>query len=165
MKTRNDSAVIGNAGTRMDLESFGSRQPRKQTVLVAEDNEGIRAVMVDTLEDAGFDVHPVSDGQAAWEALRRGNFDMLVTDNQMPRLSGLDLIRWIRDAGMNLPIVVASGSFTIARVDNYSQLQISAVISKPFHLGEFVSVVRAALQSQGKSGDTVPEPEYVSTAS
>jgi len=52
----------------------------------------LRHINAGMLEEAGYKVDTAEDGQAAWEALCRNHYDLLITDNFMPRLSGLDLI-------------------------------------------------------------------------
>ena len=85
--------------------------PARRRILVADDDEGIRRLISAVLARAGFDVNTASDGQQAWEALLHEPYDLLVTDNEMPRLAGVELIARIRDAGMSLPVIVASGTF------------------------------------------------------
>jgi DNA-binding NtrC family response regulator len=72
---------------------------------------------------------------------------LLVTDNDMPRLTGLKLIERIRKAGMSLPVIVASGTFPMDRARDYPQLQIAEVIPKPFRKLEFLDTVRNVLSS------------------
>ncbi|HEV7266156.1 MAG TPA: response regulator [Falsiroseomonas sp.] len=80
-------------------------------VLLAED-EGIIALLPqDVLEAAGHTVVAASDGQAAVElAARDGPFDALVTDLNMPRLEGGEVIRRLRAETPSLPVVVLTGS-------------------------------------------------------
>src|ERR1022692_4621920 len=116
-------------------------------ILVAEDDEIIRRIISNALADDGYVVNAAADGEQAWEALRHDSYDLLVTDNDMPRLTGLKLIERIRQAGMGLPVIVASGTFTVERVLDYPQLQIAAVIPKPFQKLEFLDTVRNVLSS------------------
>jgi CheY-like chemotaxis protein len=117
-------------------------------ILVAEDDDIIRWIIANRLADDGYTVDAAADGEEAWEALRHDAYDLLVTDNDMPRLTGLKLIERIRKAGMALPVIVASGTFSAESVRDYPQLQITAVIPKPFHKLEFLDAVRNILSSQ-----------------
>lgn len=67
-------------------------------VLVVDDDEIVRALIEDILDEGGFDVEPAADGQAAWEALERdpARCDLMLLDKQMPRLDGISLLRRIR---------------------------------------------------------------------
>jgi DNA-binding NtrC family response regulator len=116
-------------------------------ILIAEDDDLIRWIMSNTLADDGYTVDAAADGEEAWEALRHDAYDLLVTDNDMPRLTGLKLIERIRKTGMSLPVIVASGTFPMDRARDYPQLQIAEVIPKPFRKLEFLDTVRNVLSS------------------
>lgn len=120
---------------------------RPARILMADDDEGIRCIMTAVLADAGFTVNAASDGQQAWEALLDAHYDLLITDNEMPRLVGLKLIERIRDAGMNLPIIITSGSFPMEKVRDYPELQIAAALPKPFRILELLNAVRDVFQT------------------
>jgi len=117
-------------------------------ILIAEDDDIIRWIMSNTLADDCYAVNAAADGEQAWEALCNDSYDLLVTDNEMPRLTGLKLIERIRKAGMSLPVIVASGNFPVDRARDYPQFQIAAVIPKPFRKLEFLDAVRNVLASQ-----------------
>ena len=93
------------------------------------------------LADAGFEVNAASDGQEAWEALLHERYDLLVTDNEMPRLAG------IHEAGMSLPVIISSSSFPMERVREYPDLQIAAALPKPFRVFELLNAVRHVFQA------------------
>jgi CheY-like chemotaxis protein len=137
----------GASGVRDSSETPVPLHPRR--ILVAED-ELLRQLISSVLVDDGFAVDTAADGQEAWEALRDGHYDLLVTDNEMPRLAGLELIERIRKEGLNLPVIVASGSCSAERTRNDPQLRVAAVLSKPFDLFELVRAVRLALQALGR---------------
>jgi len=120
---------------------------RAGRILVADDDEGIRLIISAVLAHAGFEVSAASDGQQAWEALLDGHYDLLVTDNEMPGLPGIKLIERIREEGMSLPVIVVSGTFPLDRMRNDPQLQIAAVLPKPFGTGELLNTVRHVLQA------------------
>ena len=120
-----------------------TNDPRR--VLVAEDDSTIRCVIATLLLRRGFAVSAVVDGEQAWEALRRQPFDALVTDNQMPGLTGLKLIERIRAAGLKLPVIVVSGSFSAEEARNHPELHIDQVFPKPFNPSELVKAVQLAL--------------------
>jgi CheY-like chemotaxis protein len=111
---------------------------------VADDHQAVRQVIFDTLANADFDVDTVADGEEAWQAVQHHHYDLLVTDNDMPRLTGLDLSKRIRAVGMSLPILMASGSISEACAHDCANLQV-AVVPKPFALRSFLNTVYNAL--------------------
>ena len=132
-------------------DSQNSSEPiRAWRILVADDDEDIRQLVSIALTGDGFDVDAAADGEQAWEALHHEHYDLLVTDNEMPRLTGLKLIERIGQEGMSLPVIVASGSFSTERVRDNPQLQITAAIPKPFDLWELMATVRNALRTAGE---------------
>jgi CheY-like chemotaxis protein len=114
---------------------------------VADDDEDIRYLLSTVLAGAGYDVNAASDGQQAWEALLHGHYDLLVTDNDMPRLTGIELIGRIRKAGMSLPVIIASGSFPMESVRDYPEIQMAAVLPKPFTAFQLLNAVRHVFQT------------------
>jgi DNA-binding response OmpR family regulator len=114
-------------------------------ILIADDNECLRQVISTALAAGHFDVSAVADGEQAWEALSHEHYDLLITDNDMPCLGGIELIERVRAAGMNLPVIITSGSLSVERVGNYLELQIAAVLPKPYGNAELLDVVRRIL--------------------
>ncbi len=88
-------------------------------ILSAEDDKVIREIIEESLTDAGHTVEMVEDGDLALARLREGGeYDVLITDNQMPRMRGLVLLKTLRsDARFKtLPIIVFSSDTDIAKI-------------------------------------------------
>jgi two-component system sensor histidine kinase and response regulator WspE len=79
-------------------------------ILVVDDSPTVRAMERELLEEAGFNVTLAADGMEAWGAIRDAEFDLVITDVDMPRLDGIGLIRSIRQDGRlrKVPIIVMS---------------------------------------------------------
>jgi len=92
--------------------SAGGDGPRRaaKRILVAEDSITVREVERQLLQRLGYDVTVAVDGMDAWNQLRAGNFDMLVTDIDMPRMNGIELVQLVRAEPRfaHLPIAVVS---------------------------------------------------------
>lgn len=114
-------------------------------ILVLDDNEDIREIYVGMLAQNGYEVDAAADGQAGWEALLARRYDLLITDHEMPRLNGLDLVNKICASGMMLPIIFASGSLAPWEVQMHASIHIAAALPKPFSPDELVSTVRRVL--------------------
>lgn len=78
-------------------------------ILVAEDENLAAMAIEDMLRDAGFDVLLATDGQQALELAGTLAFDLLLTDLRMPRLSGSELVRRVRENRPGLPVIVMTG--------------------------------------------------------
>jgi phosphoserine phosphatase RsbU/P len=107
-------------------------------VLVAEDERITRAALARELRGWGHDVTAVEDGEAAWQTLREQPFDLVLTDWEMPRLSGVELIRRIRsDTTLSFVYIVMLTSRS-ARDDLVSGIEAGAdeFLAKPFQRDE-----------------------------
>jgi two-component system sensor histidine kinase and response regulator WspE len=89
--------------------STGPRRVAKR-ILVAEDSITVREVERQLLTRLGYDVAVAVDGMDAWNQIRAGRFDMLVTDIDMPRMNGIELVRLVRSDPRfaHVPIAVVS---------------------------------------------------------
>ena len=119
-----------------------------QRILVADDDPIICWLISDFLVEDDFEVIAVSDGEQAWEALHHGHYDLLITGDEMSGVTGIKLIERIRNAGMTLPVIMASATFSEENARNYPRLHIDAVVSKPFGKLELLSVVRTTLSHE-----------------
>src|SRR5437870_4252624 len=100
--------IVETAPSGRRLEPAHSQ--REWKVLVAEDDESTRYLLCRFLERAGYRVEAAADGEEAWNALLVSHYDLLLSDHNMPRLRGLDLVARLRAAGLNLPVIIDSAS-------------------------------------------------------
>jgi two-component system cell cycle sensor histidine kinase/response regulator CckA len=81
----------------------------QQRVLVVEDEELLRALLVEILSSFGYEVMEAEDGQAALKTLESVNLDLLITDMSMPKVSGPALAQRVRDLRPEMKILFVSG--------------------------------------------------------
>lgn len=115
-------------------------------ILIVDDELAIREVLAQVLVAAGYRVECAPDGQAAWEALCSENFDLLVTDHAMPRLSGVELLRRLRAGQRDLPVILISGQMPWREADLPALLSPGVAVEKPFSLVDLVSKMRTFLK-------------------
>src|SRR5882757_3375668 len=70
-------------------------------ILVVEDDEDIRQLNSDALIHLGYQVDTAEDGVLAWEALNSQGYDLMVTDNTMPNMTGVELLKQLHGAGIS----------------------------------------------------------------
>lgn len=116
------------------------------SLLVIDDDSRVRTVVSWQLEAEGYAVREAADGNAAWQALIDHRPDLLVLDLSLPGMSGLDLLRRIRDTGDRTPVVVLSGRS--GEGDRIRGLDLGAddYLVKPFSPGELAARVRSVLR-------------------
>lgn len=118
----------------------GSRQ-----VLVVDDEEMVREVVVRYLERDGFVVTQVADGQAALDFLEESSPDLVILDLMLPKVQGVDVLRAIRKVG-NLPVILLSAR--AEESDRVAGLELGAddYVVKPFSPRELAARVRTVLR-------------------
>jgi DNA-binding response OmpR family regulator len=116
---------------------------------VVDDDVSIRELIAHELARTGYLVDSAEDGAAAWNALQLRAYDLLVTDHNMPMVSGLDLVKKLRSAGMALPVILISGMIPSEELKRNPSLQLAATLSKPFSDDELLGKVKQALNGAG----------------
>jgi DNA-binding response OmpR family regulator len=112
---------------------------------MVEDDMNILQLSYEVLVHSGYQVDTAKDGAAGWEALLAKKFDLLITDNSMPKLSGWELVKKIRSAGMTLPVILASGTLPAEELERHAWLQLSAILPKPFSPDQLLKTVKEVL--------------------
>ncbi|MDR3459343.1 MAG: response regulator [Verrucomicrobiae bacterium] len=128
-----------------DRQHPGENRPVAPRILLAEDDPGIRRACGRALARAGYTVRVAADGQEAWEALEMETFDLLVTDNRMPRLSGQELVLKVRQHSLELPVIVAASDLEFFVNPDNEWLQIAQLLQKPFGLQQLRAAVKRCL--------------------
>ena len=136
-------------------------------VLVLDDDADMLSFYALTLARAGYTIDTAADGEQGWEALCATEYDLLLTDNDMPRLTGVELIARLRRAGMTLPVIIASGSIALPIGVDGEPLGLAAVLHKPLTHDELVAAVQQVLPLQlvapvDISQREVPAPQLMS---
>ncbi len=104
-------------------------------ILVVDDFSTMRRIIRNLLHDLGYDnVQEADDGAAALPLLHNGDFEFLITDLNMPKMSGLDLLRAVRadDKLKNLPVLVVTADAKREQIIEAAQAGVNGYIVKPF---------------------------------
>jgi len=112
---------------------------------VADDDPLIRRLSVAVLIRSGYEVDAVADGAAAWESLNANSYALLITDNNMPEVSGIELLQKLRAAGMVLPVIMVTSTFPKEEFAQNPWLQPSAILLKPLTVEEMLETVKRVL--------------------
>jgi two-component system sensor histidine kinase ChiS len=115
-------------------------------VLVGDDNEQMRHLIVELLEAEGYEVRQARDTGEVLEQVSHGKPDLLILDVQMPGGGGVEVLRAIRSDPANdgMPVLLLSGSVDL-NVDWASQVGANAQLPKPFRIDEFRATVGSLL--------------------
>ncbi|MEU8513540.1 response regulator transcription factor [Kitasatospora sp. NPDC048722] len=128
----------------------------RRTVLVVEDDPGVRTTLDQLLRFEGYEVLTTADGQEALELLDRRRPDLAVVDVVMPRLDGLALCRMLRRRGDRLPVLVLTARHQLG--DRVAGLDAGAddYLAKPFAVEELLARIRALLRRTAPLDETGP---------
>lgn len=118
----------------------------KTSLLYAEDDQSVREALVRALTFEGYDVHAVSDGAQALEALMTTEPEVIVLDVMMPGVDGLAACRRIREKGIRTPVLMLTARVDVA--DRVAGLDAGAddYLVKPFDLDELLARLRALVR-------------------
>ncbi|HSU02340.1 MAG TPA: response regulator [Nocardioides sp.] len=120
---------------------------RQLQFLVVDDNEDIRDVFSRLVERAGHVVSTAADGQEAVEILVDQSFDVMLLDLTMPRMDGVEVVRWLRshpDVAPDLRIVVVSAWAGEHRAV-LQELGITTVMQKPLRIQQLTDLIAETL--------------------
>lgn len=116
-------------------------------VLVVDDEDEMRAVVVVALERAGMETLQARDGVEALAQYdhHRGRIRLILMDLTMPNMDGEEACRELRRQGATVPVILSSGFNETEAMRRFEGLGLAGFIQKPFGLGRLVEVVRNAL--------------------
>ena len=126
------------------MEGYGKR------VLVAEDDDAVRALISTILGEAGYNVYEACDGLEAVDSLKKRRYDVLLTDYQMPKMDGLELLDLAQAMWPDLPVIVASSDVWLAQRAHSFVAAAYAVLEKPFDRSALLNTIRSAVHGLPK---------------
>jgi DNA-binding response OmpR family regulator len=118
-------------------------------ILVMDEDRDLRWLYADVLARRGYRIDIAGDGAVGWEALQTNHYHLLITEHDLPSLTGLEVVRKLRSARMAVPVVMAAVRLPRDELDRDPSLKLSAVLTKPFYISQFLEMVRAVLLDTG----------------
>src|ERR687897_3340355 len=113
-------------------------------ILLIDDDPGVRDSMERTLRAAGYAVQSAANGEEGFELARNGAFDVILSDMRMPGISGLDILRKLRDIKVDAAFIIMTGFGTVDTAVEAMKLGAVDFVQKPFFRDELLMRVRAA---------------------
>jgi len=131
----------------------GERAPQnaRQRVLVADDDPQMQLAVKTCLSRKDFDVTVVNNGVSALELLERESFDLVVSDQQMPQMSGSELLASLQKKGSEVPVIMITAYGTITQAVEAMQNGAADFITKPFTAQDLERVVERVLLPESKA--------------
>ena len=132
----------------------------RQRILVVDDDADIRRLNADILACHGYAVDTAEDGAAAWIALQKHRYDLVVTDYNMPKVTGVELIKQMNAGHIAVPVIMVTGDllnweFTEPWIDP------ARILLKPYNFLDLLDMVKEVLDlNTVAAGEMAPPPNW-----
>ncbi len=120
----------------------------RASILIVDDEAGVRSALAGVLGDEGYAVEAVATGEACLDRLSRGRVDLVVLDIWLPGLDGLATLERLRERHGDVPVVMISGHGSIESAVRAVKMGAFDFVEKPLSLEKTVQVVRNALRTR-----------------
>jgi nitrogen regulation protein NR(I) len=128
---------------------------RRASLLIVDDEEPQRVMLSNILGRAGFDVVTAADGNEALARLRDASFDLMLTDQRMPSMDGLELLERVRRTRPELPVILMTAYGTVSTAVEAMKRGASDYLTKPFERDELLVVVEKAIRHRRLEDEVV----------
>ncbi|MGC8594384.1 MAG: sigma-54-dependent transcriptional regulator [Candidatus Kryptoniota bacterium] len=118
------------------------------SVLVVDDDVNMLAMLEKFLKRAGYSVQTTSDSVNALAMVEENQYDIIITDIQMPRATGMDLLKRVRDLGRDSMVVMITAFGSVDSAVNAMKAGAYDYISKPFNIDEILALLERATQQR-----------------
>jgi PAS domain S-box-containing protein len=148
------------SGSPAERRSSAGDERRRIRILLAEDNHLNQKLAVALLSKAGYSVDAVEDGKTAVEAFRRGAYDLILMDVQMPEMDGFEATRAIREMesdGRHIPIVAMTAHAMTGDRERCLAAGMDDYVSKPINARSLIRTIERWTESPGSTKITSPE--------
>ena len=125
---------------------FNGKQPT-HCILVVEDESDTREVNTAALTDAGYHVDNAEDGAAAWEILQLKRYHLVITDNEMPKATGVELLKKLHAARMGVLVIMATGTLPHEQFARHPWIRPVFVLLKPYTIVQLLDAVEKVLHT------------------
>jgi PAS domain S-box-containing protein len=127
----------------------------QELIAVVDDEDMVRAFVQMALEHSGYRVRAFDSAALCLESLRKkpGEFSLLLTDQTMPMMKGLELAEAVRQFDPHLPVMIMSGYFSRISPDKLARIGHVSMIAKPFTNAEIAQAVHRAMNGQPGGSD------------
>lgn len=125
-------------------------------VLIVDDEKTVRNLLIRVLALVGISDHEIAeaaDGFRAELELRERTFELMITDNDMPHTTGLEVIEWAKGENRLPPTILVSGGICEEDRDHLARYLGVTVICKPFEIAEMIAVIKGRLGLEGVSAN------------
>ena len=118
----------------------------KSTLLIVDDEKNLRDGLAEALGMEGYEALTAADGQEAMKVLDERYIDLVITDLKMPRVSGMELLQYIKQRWQNIPVIIITAHGDISEAVSAMQYGALEFITKPLDLEHLLKLTKNALE-------------------
>ncbi|OIP92449.1 MAG: sigma-54-dependent Fis family transcriptional regulator [Syntrophaceae bacterium CG2_30_58_14] len=120
---------------------------KKNRILVVDDDHAMRLALSESLESCGYDIVAAENGREALELFKMGKFDLVVTDMKMPGMTGIEVLRGVKELSPEIPVILITAYGTVGTAVEAMKEGAAEFIMKPFSLDDLEAVVKHVLNT------------------
>jgi DNA-binding NtrC family response regulator len=120
---------------------------KKSRILVVDDDHAMRLALSESLESCGYDILAAENGREALELFKKGKFDLVVTDMKMPGMTGIEVLRGVKELSPDIPVILITAYGTVGTAVEAMKEGAAEFIMKPFSLDDLEAVVKHVLNT------------------
>jgi CheY-like chemotaxis protein len=138
------SHKMSRTGGPTKAASYRQTNPANR-VLVVDDEPDVRLLNTEVLRKSGYRVENAADGLFALQTLKTERYDLVIVEQEMSTVTGLELIKALRSEKVMLPAVLVMGNIQAKKLNLNPWLQVQAILFKPYTVPELVRTVKHVL--------------------
>lgn len=144
------------------FSTLPQRQPNlRQRILVVEGEEDIRRLNSEVLICSGYQVDTAENGTAAWNRLQIDNYDLLITAQHLPEVSGTELLRKLHDTSICLPVIMTTRIMPTWEFALHPWLQATTMLRMPYTIELLLEKVKHLLHlTTSRRHEIAPPPNW-----
>lgn len=129
-------------------------------ILVVDDVSGMRAALTEGLSQEGLHFDMAEDGQIAIKLLEQKNYDLVISDLQMPNVNGVELLKWIKSQRPETKVILITAFSYILETQEAIRLGADDFLAKPVRLNDLTSTVQKLIGNAISIGQNLIESDY-----
>jgi DNA-binding NtrC family response regulator len=140
MQTEKSGKLANSASESLPYQA----DPPLRILMVDDDSHRCR-LNAEVLRRQNYEVNTAADGQAGWAELQTNRYHLLITQNDLPCLTGVGLVKKLTSACMPLPVIVVTRTLPARKSPEYTWLLKATKLFKPYRFDELLGLVKKVL--------------------
>ncbi len=121
----------------------------KKRILIVDDDRAMRLALSESLESCGYSIESAENGGDALDLFSKANFDLVVTDMRMPGMTGIEVLKSVKNMSPDVPVILITAYGTVNNAVEAMKEGAAEFIMKPFSLEDIESTIRNVLTATG----------------